>query len=260
MMTKDKSIGAAFCDAVAEISKAEKVGILCAMEVEMENLLGHLRGVSVEEVCGFRFYEGVLGRTPVILVQCGVGKVNAARCTQLMIDRYAPSVIVNSGVAGALAEELAVGDVVIGTEFVQHDVDVSALGYARGYLCTGAEPDRPTVFFAEKEVVEKLAAAAQSVACGATVLSGRIASGDRFVGAVVEKKEIRSLFGALAVEMEGAAIAQTASCAGVPFAVLRVISDLADGSKVEAYERFEQNAAALSGEILKTFAKRAAER
>lgn len=258
MMTKDKSIGAAFCDAVAEISKAEKVGILCAMEVEMEDLLGHLRGVSVEEVCGFRFYEGVLGRTPVVLVQCGVGKVNAARGTQLMIDRYAPSVIVNSGVAGALAEELAVGDVVIGTEFVQHDVDVSALGYARGYLCTGVEPDRPTVFFAEEDVAKKLAEAAESSVRDAAVLTGRIASGDRFVGTVAEKKEIRALFGALATEMEGAAIAQTASCAGVPFAVLRVISDLADGSQGEAYEIFERKAAALSAAILKTFAEGAA--
>ena len=137
MTMKDKSIGAAFCDAVAVIGGNDRLGIVCAMDVEMQDLLEQMRGVSVDEIYGFKFYEGVLEQTQVVLVRCGIGKVNAARGTQLMIDKYRPSYIINSGVAGALNTELRPMDIVVGKDFIQHDFDLSPIGYAKGCLATG---------------------------------------------------------------------------------------------------------------------------
>jgi adenosylhomocysteine nucleosidase len=257
MVRKDKSIGAAFCDDAAIISHSKKVGIICAMDVEAKDLIDSLRGASYDERNGYTFYEGMLENTPVVIVKCGVGKVNAARGTQMMIDLYRPSVIINSGVAGGLADGLSVGDIIVGTEFVQHDVDVTALGYAKGYLCTGTEPDRPTVFSADPAVTELLVRTAEANAEGRTVREGRIASGDQFVGTPEKKAEIRKEFGADAAEMEGAAVAQTACSAGLPFAALRVVSDLADGTDAGSYDEFEEAAAHISADIIREFSRNA---
>lgn len=260
MAIKDKSIGAAFCDAAALIGGNAKLGIICAMDVELRDVLAETRGVSEEEICGFTFYEGILENTKVVLVKCGIGKVNAARGTQVMIDKYRPSYIINSGVSGALNPGLRPMDIVVGSEFVQHDFDLSPLGYAKGNICTDDGKDI-TVIKADKNLVEHLydvSLQEKKVNDDAgNVMIGRIASGDQFINTVKAKTYIRENFGGDTSEMESAAIAQVASCAHVPFAVLRVISDMADGSNDESYEVFEKKASKLSSDIIIRFTKRA---
>lgn len=202
-------------------------GVIGAMSIEIENLRAALSDVETREIAGLTFYSGTLGRHRVVLVQSGIGKVNAARCTQILIDRYAPDYLINTGIAGGVGKGLAVADVVIGTELVQHDFDVTFFGYARGNLCAGKD-GKPTVFTSDAALVERFRAAAETLVEPARVKTGRIATGDQFVADRALKHDIAGTFGAIAAEMEGGAIAQTAAAAGVPFIVIRAISDLAD--------------------------------
>ena len=258
MTMKDKSIGAAFCDAAAVIGGSAKLGIVCAMDVEMQDLLDQMRGVSVEEIYGFKFYEGVLEKTQVVLVRCGIGKVNAARGTQLMIDKYKPNYIINSGVAGALNKTLRPMDIVVGKDFVQHDFDLSPIGYVKGCLATGAR-SKPTIIAADDNMVRLLPDVSEVIAKAhaeaGKVLVGRIVSGDQFINSPEAKAELRDDFGGDAAEMEGAVLAYVASCADIPCAVLRVISDMVDGTNNESYDEFEKKASKLSAEIIIELAK-----
>lgn len=234
-----------------------KIGIICAMAIELEDLANNLKDKQVVSQSGYDFYLGRFGDTEVVLVQCGVGLVNAARGTQMMIDKFQPSVIINSGIAGGTGDGLHIGDIVISSDLIQHDFDASPFGYVKGYQCTGKGGDKPTIYTADAAVVETLKNAAEQAAheladaeYKRTVHIGRIVSGDQFIANVEKKTELRELFGATAAEMEGSAIAQAASYSGVPFAVLRVISDLANGEAPESYEKFEISAAKLSAQIM----------
>lgn len=231
----------------------KKLGIICAMKVEMKKLLSSMENVKETKVGESTFYEGNLYDHDVVLVLCGVGKVNAAIGTQILIDRYGVETVINSGIAGGAAEGLSIGDIVIGTDFVQHDFDVTAFGHAKGYLCTGDDDSEPTVFSADKRLVEELADAVRKISVKRKVHLGRIASGDLFIADCRIKRKIAKKFAALATEMEGAAIAQTASYNNVPFAVIRVISDLADGTAPESYDCFEKESAEFSAEAVKSF-------
>ena len=131
-------------------------GVIGAMESEIARLRGLLRGGAAETHAGLTFYSGTLGAHRVVLVQSGIGKVNAARCTQLLIDKYTPDYIVNTGIAGGIGEGLAVADVVIGTELVQHDFDAVAFGYARGNICDPSHRDTPSVFYSDDEHLSDL--------------------------------------------------------------------------------------------------------
>ncbi len=230
------------------------LGVICAMENEARLLIEAMENREEKEYAGCVFHVGTLCGAPAVAVRCGIGKVNAARITQTLIDRFSPRCVVNSGIAGGVGEGLRVGDIVIGEGLVQHDFDVTAFGYARGYVFEGPK-DRPTVFRSDPALAQALAAAASAAAPDRGVRMGIIASGDVFVAKAETKKELRDLFGATAAEMEGAAVAQTAHYAGVPFAVLRVISDLADGGAPDSYESFEDETAFLSAEIIKTLAR-----
>ena len=226
-------------------------GVIGAMESEVAQLRTALGNVKTDEYCGVTFYSGTLGKNRVVLVRCGIGKVNAARCAQILIDKFAPDCMINTGVAGGIGEGLAVADVVIGTELVQHDFDVSPLGYTRGNLCESDHRDTPTVFYSDAELIKAFREAAAAVTDSSRVKEGRIATGDLFVASEQAKRDIAGAFGAIAAEMEGGAIAQVATYAGVPFLVLRAISDLADGSSPSSYEQFEQEAADLSAKVMK---------
>lgn len=230
-------------------------GVIGAMESEVARLREALQNVETSEYSGLLFYDGTLGKHRVVLVRCGVGKVNAARCAQILIDRFGVNYIVNTGIAGGIGEGLRVADVVIGTELVQHDFDATAFGYARGNLCEPAHRESPSVFRSDAELVDLFRAAAESLIGPARVRTGRIATGDLFVASTEAKREIADTFGAVAAEMEGAAIAQTAAMAGVPFVVLRAISDLADGSSPASFETFERETADLSANILQRVIK-----
>lgn len=226
-------------------------GVIGAMESEVAQLRDALGGAEAIRLCGLTFYSGTLGAHRVVVVRCGVGKVNAARCAQMLIDRFNVDYIVNTGIAGGIGTGLAVADVVVGAELVQHDFNAIAFGYVRGNICDPAHRDTPSVFHSDPELIEAFRAAAESLIDPARVKTGRIATGDLFVASEKSKRTIAGSFDAVAAEMEGGAIAQVASMAGVPFIVLRAISDLADGSSYASFEEFEQETADLSASILR---------
>lgn len=230
--------------------KYNRIGIVGAMDSETATLAALMRDKKETAAAGLHFLSGVIERHEVILVRCGVGKVNAARCTQALIDRFAPDAIINTGIAGGLAPELAVGDIVVGTHLLQHDFDVTAFGHARGYMCTGIEHRKPTLYDSDAVLAEELQAAAGVVCPERRLIDGIIASGDVFVAGQETKQDIRDTFRAAAAEMEGAAIAQVAAANGVPFVVIRAISDLANGTAAASIDEFEQETADISAAII----------
>lgn len=221
----------------------EPIGIIGAMRCELSLLLAAMEQHEQAEFYGLSFHTGLLCGRQVVLVKAGIGKVNAARCTQLLIDHYHPAAIINTGIAGGLAPKLHLGDVVVADGLLQHDFDVTAFGYAKGYLCTGENNQRPTVFSTDRKISDTLTQAAQTVLRQEQIHRGLIATGDQFISTRAQKAALYDTFHAAAAEMEGGAIAQVAALSGVPFAVIRAISDLADGTAAGAYDVFEQQAA-----------------
>lgn len=233
------------------LSERESIGIIGAMDSELSLLLASMTQREQEELYGLTFHTGLLDGQRIVLVKAGIGKVNAARCTQLLIDRYHPAAIINTGIAGGLAPGLQVGDIVVAEGLVQHDFDVTAFGHVKGYLCTGEDDSVPTVFHTDPQLSGALAAAAQAVLGTEKVHTGLIATGDQFISGRENKAAIYDIFHASAAEMEGSAIAQVASLSGIHFAVIRAISDLADGTAAASYDVFEQQAANNSAATVK---------
>ena len=232
-------------------SGREPIGIIGAMDSELSLLLASMQQSSQEVLYGINFHTGILYDRQIVLVKAGIGKVNAARCTQLLIDHYHPAAIINTGIAGGLAPGLQVGDIVVAEGLVQHDFDVTAFGHVKGYLCTGEDDRIPTVFHTDKHISDTLIKTVQTVLCKEKVHKGLIATGDQFISGHESKAVIYDTFHALAAEMEGGAIAQVAALSGVPFAVIRAISDLADGTAAGSYDVFEQQAANNSAATVK---------
>lgn len=226
------------------------IGIIGAMDSETQSLSEMLDEKDIVDIAGLCFFSGILSGQRVVIVKSGIGKVNAARCTQLLIDRFSPGYIFNTGIAGALAPDLTTGDIVIGTGLMQHDFDASAFGHAKGYLCTGDADDRPTVFASAPELNARLEETIRRYFSQKKVKKSTIATGDQFISDSIKRQEIWESFGASAVEMEGAAIAQTAAYSNIPFAVLRVISDQADGKAAESFDTFEKETAEISSTII----------
>ncbi|MBO5777977.1 MAG: 5'-methylthioadenosine/adenosylhomocysteine nucleosidase [Clostridia bacterium] len=225
------------------------IGIIGAMNTEVETLISSLTDRQETTIAGSRFYSGKLGSTEAVVVMCGIGKVAAAICAQALIDTFHPDVPINTGVAGGVADGLAQGDLVIALDAVQHDFDLSLFGYAKGYMPVwGKDKDRPSPFPADEALAEKLIAVANEL--GYHAIRGRVASGDIFVADANLKHTLATDFGAAVAEMEGAAIAQTAWQNGVHCAIVRAISDLADGSATLSFEEFEVIAAERSAKLL----------
>ncbi len=208
------------------------IAILGAMDCEVSELKSKLQSVEEKVFGNFVVTVGSFCNHNIILAKTGVGKVNAAVYTQFIIDKFSPEAIINTGLAGGIAPNLKIGDVVIGEKLVQYDFDVSALGYPKGYMCTGIDKDKPTVFYSDKNLISKFM---DIINQESSAHKGIIASGDTFVSCDNHKKEIRELFNATAVEMEGCAIAQTAALNNIPFLVIRTISDLADSNASEKF-------------------------
>lgn len=205
--------------------------IIGAMDCEIEKLKELMQDIQEVDYFKLTVYIGKIGQYDIILAKSGVGKVNAALNTQYIIDKYNPDYIINTGVAGGVAKGLQVGDIVIGETLVQHDFDASALGYAKGYMCNGIEPNKPTLFYSDKELALRFESAmSQANLSEVRIHKGVIATGDTFVSSSEKKQELSELFNATAVEMEACAIAQTANINEVPCLIIRAISDLADGS------------------------------
>ena len=226
------------------------IGILGAMDVELEALLSDLEEKKEEKISGFIFYTGKIESREVVIAKCGIGKVAAGICAQTMILRFAPSLLLHTGVAGTLTTALSVTDVAIGTEALQHDMDTSPLGDPVG-LISGINK---IYFEADKRAAELFLSIAKEN--GIHALCGRIASGDQFIASAEEKKRIIDSFGAIACEMEGGAVAHAAYLNGTPFIILRAISDSADGSSHMDYPTFLPLAARRSYNMVKQFLKR----
>lgn len=214
-------------------------GLIGAIPEEITHLVAALTDAVTETHLGMTFYRGVLAGEPVVITRAGVGKVNAALAAGVMSLLYHPDRLINTGVAGALSGDLRQGDVVVATSLVEYDMDTTPFGEPRGLLQIRGQElvELP----ADGETVAALTRAAGT--CGETPRTGMIATGDRFVAGADAKAAILSYFPALACEMEGAAIAHAAYAAGVPVAVLRVISDSADGSAQLDYPTFAAIAA-----------------
>jgi len=229
-----------------------KLGIIGAMTVEVDTLKQQMCGVSVTERAGMAFYEGTLEGLPAVVVQCGVGKVNAALCVQILCDCFSVTHVVNTGVAGSLCAELDIGDLLISRDAMYHDFDCSVINpnYAVGQV-----PGLSVRKFPADEQLTALAyRAAEQVHAGHSRI-GRVASGDQFVASKAQKEKIVEDTQALCTEMEGAAIAHAAWRNAVPFVVIRAISDKADDSAEMDYPTFEAIAAARCAAVTQTLAR-----
>ena len=221
-----------------------KLGIIGAMDVEVAVLKERMTDASLQTLAGSQYCEGKLEDLDVVVVQCGVGKVNAALCAQILVSVYGVTHIVNTGIAGSLCADLDIGDLVVSKDAMYHDFDCNAFGYPSGKV-PGMDV---TAFPADAKMMEIACAAAEAVNPGHTRV-GRVASGDQFVCEKAQKERIISTTHGLCTEMEGAAIAHTAYRNGVPFVILRAISDKADDSAEMDYPTFERIAAHRCAEV-----------
>lgn len=213
------------------------------MQLEAENIIAAMNNKTTEVCGGITFHAGSLSGKDAVVAVCGIGKVFAAICAQTMILRYSPDEIINVGVAGSLSTELGVFDLVIARDLVQHDMDTSALGDPRGLISGLNIVNIP----ADRDICDKLERVIS--AAGLHGVSGRIATGDKFVDSDADRNSIAADFGAVACEMEGGAVAQTCYAAGVKFAVLRAISDSGEGD----YTKFAARAAVNSARVVCDF-------
>ncbi len=226
------------------------IGILGAMDIELEALLADMKEKESEQISGFTFFKGNIENREVVIAKCGIGKVAAALCAQAMILRYQPSLLLHTGVAGTLTTALSVTDVAVGTSAVQHDMDTSPLGDPVG-LISGINK---IYFEADKKAADLFLAIAKE--SGVNAIGGTIASGDQFIASAEQKARIVKNFDAIACEMEGGAVAHAAYLAKTPFVILRAISDSADGSSHMDYPTFLPLAAAQSYKMVKKFIER----
>ena len=229
----------------------KKLGIIGAMDIEVENLKKLMTDLTVFEKAGMAFYEGQLEGLPCVVVQCGVGKVNAAMCVQILCDCFAVTHIVNTGVAGSLCAQLDIGDFVISREAIYHDFDCSVIN---PNYTVGQVPGLSVRSFpADEQLIQLALEAAEQIYAGHSQI-GTVASGDQFVCDKSMKDCIIANTGALCTEMEGAAIAHTAWRNQIPFVVIRAISDKADDSAQMDYPTFEKIAAQRCSAVTQTLA------
>lgn len=228
-----------------------KLGIIGAMDIEIQTLKEKIENLTVTEKTGTEYYEGTLQGLPVVLVKCGIGKVNAAIGAQILCDLFGVTHIVNTGIAGSLCAQQDIGDMVISSDVWHHDFDCVAFGYPMCKI-----PGMPQSFAADEKLIALAKNAAQQT--GSNVRIGRVASGDQFVADPKLKEQIISRTQALCTEMEGAAIAQTAYRNGIPFVILRCISDKADNSAEMDYPSFEAMAAQRCAQVTTLLAEQLA--
>ena len=223
------------------------LGIIGAMDVEVDSLKASMENIEVATVAGMDFYKGKISGKDVVVVKSGIGKVNAAVCTQILVDKFNVDKVINTGVAGSLNNDINICDIVLATSAMEHDMDVSPLGYDLGVI-----PDMETsVYEASKELIKLAKKSAVSAGLDIKVFEGKVVSGDQFIGTAEKKEYLRNTFGGDCAEMEGASIAHTAYLNKIPYLVIRSISDKADGGAQMDYPTFERKAAENSIKLLK---------
>ena len=228
------------------------LGIIGAMTEEVAQLKDMMKEPSVFQKGGMCFYKGYINDKQTVVVKCGVGKVNAAMCTQMMIDNFDVDGIINTGIAGSLNADINIGDILIATDALEHDMDVAGLGYGPGII-----PDMDmSIFKADERLKDMAISVAEKAFSSATggelenepqahdikTFTGRVVSGDQFISSKEKKKWLIDTFGGSCCEMEGAAIAHVASLNEVPFLIIRAISDKADDSAEMDYPTFAAKA------------------
>ena len=214
------------------------IGIIGAMDVEVAILKEAMTLQRIDERAKMKFFVGQLCGRDVVIVKSGVGKVNAAACTQILADRYEVSAIINTGVAGSLKNEINIGDIVVSTDTLQHDMEVTEFGYEPGEIPQMTKKE----FAADEGLRELIVAVCKEVNPEIGVHEGRVVSGDQFISDDRVKARIAEVFAPSCTEMEGAAIGQTAWLNDIPFVIIRAISDKADGSAHMDYDEFEAKA------------------
>ena len=226
-------------------------GIIAAMQEEMQEIKKIMTEIEEKKVYELTFFEGKINEKNVVLVESGVGKVNAARTTQILIDNFKVEAIINVGSAGCANNELEIGDIVIGKKLVQHDFDITAFDHPKGYISNVGQ-----YFNSNKQLIEKIENAIQNLEdSDFKILVGTIASGDIFCTDIKMKEKIRNKFEADAIEMEGAAIAQVCQLDNVPFIVIRGISDSPNGKNEITFEQYLKKASQRCAQIIEKFFK-----
>lgn len=214
------------------------IGIIGAMEAEVARLKEQMSEVTVTVRAGMEFHAGILEGKNAVVVRSGIGKVNAAVCTQILLDLFNVDVLINTGIAGSLKNEINIGDIVISTDVLHHDMDATHFGYPIGEI-----PQMGIMAFPASERLGELCQQiCREVNPDINTFMGRVVSGDQFVASDEVKKRISEQFGGYCTEMEGAAIGQTAWLNDIPFVILRAISDKADNSATVDYPTFEREA------------------
>lgn len=224
------------------------IGIIGAMEEEIIAIRRKMEIRNTKDIASMKFYEGILDGQKIVLVRCGIGKVNAAICTQVLINCFGATYIINTGVAGGLHPDINIGDIIISSDTVEHDMDVTVFGHEKGYI-----PRMDKQFFeADKWLVDIAQRGATKAKGDHKVYVGRIASGDQFISSMKVKEEIYTNFTAYCAEMEGAAIAHTCFLNHIPFVVIRAISDKADQSADVNFDDFVNLAARKASNIIES--------
>lgn len=223
----------------ANAAKPETIGVIGAMDIEVDFLkeAAHVRKTTI--IAAMEYCEGTLGEKDVVIVKCGMGKVNAGICASTLIHLFHCKKIINIGVAGSLDNELNIGDIVVSVDAVQHDFDVEVIGFAKGEIPYTGLYAFPADGALRAAAVEAVRTSAPEV----RVFEGRVNSGDQFIHTMAQKEKIRADFGGMCCEMEGAAIAQACYLSDTPFVIIRAISDKLDGSSAVEFQTFAEEAA-----------------
>ena len=227
----------------------ETFGIIAAMQEEVkeiENIMIDKTYKNIYELC---FIQGKINNTKVVLVEAGVGKVNAARTTQILIDNFGINGIINVGSAGSSNDELQIGDIVIGKKLVQHDFDITAFGHQKGYISNVGQ-----FVESDKALIEKMEDTISKIKDNdLNIKIGTIASGDIFCTEIKMKDKIRTKFDADAIEMEGASIAHVCKLDNIPFIVIRSVSDTPNGNNNITFDEYLEKASKRCAKIIKEF-------
>ena len=214
----------------------KKIGIIGAMEEEVNIIKNQMQEVNRKRIASMDFFEGNLQERNVVVVRCGIGKVNAAVCTQILADLFQVDAVINTGVAGSLRNEIEIADIVLSTDALQHDMDATGFGYELGVIPRMEN----SVFKADEKLIQLAREVCANMLPKVGVHTGRIVSGDQFISDSIKKDWLVENFNGYCTEMEGAAIAQAAYLNQIPFLIIRAISDKADHSAEMAYAEFEE--------------------
>lgn len=223
------------------------LGIIGAMDEEVNKLKELMTDVSITKKASMDFYKGKLLNKDVVVVRSGIGKVNAGICTQILIDLFEIDAVINTGIAGSLNADIDIGDIVLSTDALQHDMDATGFGYDPGVI---PRMDSST-FIADEKLRGIAKECCLKVNPDIKVFEGRVVSGDQFISDRAVKDKIVNRFSGFCTEMEGAAIAQAAYLNKIPFLIIRAISDKADDSATEDYPTFERKAIEHSVKLVK---------